>query len=212
MKTALIAGATGLVGNHLLQLILSSDRYSKVTAIVRTKIPDHPKLNQITVDMGDVKSYAGLSADDVFCCLGTTIAKAGSKEKFKEVDFNFPVTLAAGMKAAGATQYLLVSALGASKESSIFYNRVKGEVEAAVSDVGFRCVHVFRPSLLLGDRQEKRSGEEAAKLFYKIFGFLIPLKYKSIEARTVAKAMLHFAVQEDTGFFVHESGSLHTYD
>jgi len=212
MKTALVAGATGLVGNQLLQLLLSSDRYQKVTAIVRNKISDHPKLNQVTLDLADVKSYTGLYADDVFCCLGTTIAKAGSKDKFKEVDYEYPLALATAMKAAGATQYLLVSALGAAKDSSIFYNRVKGEVEAAVSNAGFQCVHIFRPSLLLGDRQEKRSGEDAAKVFYKIFGFLIPLKYKSIESGTVAKAMVHFASRDDRGIFVHESGSLHTYD
>ena len=123
MKTALVAGATGLVGNQLLQLLLLSDRYSKVTALVRNKLPDHPKLNQITLDLGDIKSYAGVHADDIFCCLGTTIAKAGSKEKFKQVDFDYPVTLATAMKAAGATQYLLVSAL--EMDRVIIFNRVR---------------------------------------------------------------------------------------
>ncbi|MEJ7647128.1 MAG: NAD(P)H-binding protein [Chryseolinea sp.] len=212
MKSALIAGATGLIGNQLLQMLLSSERYSKVTAIVRNKISDHPKLNQVSINLGDPHAYGGLYADDVFCCLGTTIAKAGSKEKFREVDFEYPLALARTMKAAGASQYLLVSALGAKKDSSIFYNQVKGEVEDSVINAGYQCVHIFRPSLLLGDRKEKRSGEEAAKVFYKIFGFLIPSKYKSIESRAVANAMRHFASRDQKGTFIHESGSLQPYN
>ncbi len=211
MRTALIAGSTGLIGNQLLQLLLEDAQYSKVIAITRKPIPTHPKLIQATLDLGDSQSYAALHADDVYCCLGTTIAIAGSKEKFRQVDFLYPMVLAKAMHAAGATQYLLVSALGADKDSSIFYNRTKGEVEHAVTTVGFDSLHIFRPSLLLGDRKEKRSGEDAAKIFYKVFGFLIPGRYKGIESIKVARAMLHFASLNKNGNFIHESEALQSF-
>jgi uncharacterized protein YbjT (DUF2867 family) len=106
---------------------------------------------------------------------------------------------------------MLISALGANKDSSIFYNRVKAEVEAGVSEVGYRCVQIFRPSLLLGRRTEKRTGEDAAKVFYKIFGFLIPRKYKGVEASKVARAMYECAKQEQSGIHIHESGEIQRY-
>lgn len=209
MKTALIAGATGLIGQQLLQLLIESPLYEKVIAITRNDLVAHPKLVQIKMEFGNITEKSGvLQADDVFCCLGTTMAKAGSKEKFRQVDFYYPYLLAKTTHAAGAKQYLLVSSLGANKTSSIFYNEVKGEVEEAVAAVGFETVHIFRPSLLLGPRTEKRSGEDTAKLFYRIFGFLIPAKYQAISSLKVAKAMLHFATQDKKGTFIHESGEL----
>jgi uncharacterized protein YbjT (DUF2867 family) len=211
MKTALIAGATGLVGGHLLPLLLAGNRYEKVIAITRKPLPDHPRLQQITIDMSDASAYAPYRADDVFCCLGTTIAVAGSKENFRKVDFVYPSVMARALLDNGASQFMLVSALGAHKNSSIFYNRVKGEVEEAVQATGYRTVHIFRPSLLLGNRTEKRSGEDAAKVFYKIFGLLIPKKYKGIEGAKVAKAMYACASEEQSGSHVHESGELHQY-
>jgi uncharacterized protein YbjT (DUF2867 family) len=211
MKTALIAGATGLIGNHLLTLLLSGDRYSKVIAITRKPLPDHPKLVQTTADMGEVASYGAYRADDVYCCLGTTIAVAGSKENFRKVDFVYPTTMANAMLANGASQYLLVSALGANRKASIFYNRVKGEVEEDITHAGYRAVHIFRPSLLLGNRSEKRTGEDAAKVFYKVFGILIPKKYKGIEAAKVARAMYDCASLDQPGVHIHESGEMQRY-
>ena len=212
MKTALIAGSTGLIGRQLLQLLIESPLYEKVIAITRQDLPAHPKLVQIKMEFGSItENSALLKADDVFCCLGTTMAKVGSKEKFRQVDFYYPYLLAKTTRATGASQYLIVTALGANKSSSIFYNEVKGEVEEAVSAVGFDAVHIFRPSLLIGDRPEKRSGEDTAKLFYRIFGFLIPEKYKAISSIKVARAMLHFATQNKKGTFIHESGELQHY-
>ena len=211
MKTAMIAGATGLVGSHLLTLLLSGDQYGKVIAITRKPLPDHPRLVQVTFDMAEAKNYTAYRADDVYCCLGTTIAVAGSKDNFRKVDFVYPASMAKAMQGISASQYLLVSALGANKASSIFYNRVKGEVEDEITHVGYRCVQIFRPSLLLGDRAEKRSGEDAAKIFYKLFGFLIPKKYKGIEAAKVAKAMYYCAALDQSGVHIHESGDLQHY-
>lgn len=210
MKTALVAGSTGLVGSALVKLLLQSDRYSSVKAITRSDLQIvHPKLIPLKLDYTKLDDHkSALEADDVFCCLGTTIAKAKSKEKFRQVDYEFPLKLARISSALNSKQYLLVSALGANKKSCVFYNQVKGEVEEDISKVSFQAVHFFRPSLLLGSRKDKRSGEDAAKLFYKIFGFMIPAKFKALHATRVAKAMLHFASLEERGIFFHESGEM----
>lgn len=209
MKTALIAGATGLIGSQLLSLLLESPRYSSVIALTRVDLPHHPKLTQIKLEFGDLSDKTALiKGDDVFCCLGTTMAKAKSKENFYQVDFYYPFLLAKTARSNGAKQFMLVSALGANKESSIYYNQVKGEIEETISQVGFDAVHIFRPSLLLGPRSEKRSAEDAAKFFYKFFAFLIPAKYKAIESMKVARGMLKFAAEDKKGNFIHESASL----
>ena len=207
MRTALLAGSTGLIGKQLLQIVLKSERYSIVKALTRTQLDIvHPKLVVIKVDYARLEDFKDqLAADDVFCCLGTTMAKAKSKKKFREIDFVYPLSLAKIVKAQGAKQFMLVSALGADKRSSVFYNQVKGELEDALPSINFDSLHIFRPSLLLGLREEKRSGEDAAKIFYRIFWFLIPDKYKAIEAVKVALAMQYYADREQKGVFVHES-------
>lgn len=212
-KTALIAGSTGLIGSQLLRLLLDSDRYSHVVALTRQDLPlQHPKLTQLKIDFSKLgESLDAFAADDIYCCLGTTIAKAGTKENFYQVDFYYPLLLAKSGKQRGARQYMLVSALGADKNSSIYYSRVKGEIEEAIANEHFDSLHIFRPSLLLGPRSEQRSGEDAAKIVYKIFGFLIPKKYKAIDSAKVARAMLHFASQEQKGTHIHESKDLQQF-
>lgn len=212
-KTALIAGSTGLIGSQLLQMLLDSDRYSHVVALTRQDLPlQHPKLTQLKIDFSKLgESLDDFAADDIYCCLGTTMAKAGTKENFYQVDFYYPLLLAKSGKQRGAKQYMLVSALGADKNSSIYYNQVKGEIEEAVMKEHFNAIHIFRPSLLLGARSEQRTGEDAARIFYKIFGFLIPKKYKAIDSAKVARAMLHFASQEQKGTHIHESKDLQQF-
>jgi uncharacterized protein YbjT (DUF2867 family) len=207
MKTAVIAGATGLVGDQLLSRLLSASRYSTVIALTRRPLAmNHAKLHTVISDFHDLDSVlAQVKPDDVYCCLGTTMARAGSKKKFYEVDFEFPYALAKITSGLGAKQYLLVSALGADKNSRIYYNKVKGEVEAAIRSVPFDCIHILRPSLLLGPRTEKRPGEDVAKFFHKIFAFVIPEKYKAIDAGKVAEAMLTLASKDQSGTFIHES-------
>ncbi len=213
MKTALIAGSTGLIGKQLLQLLLDDAYYGKVKAITRKPLDmQHPKLENIVLNFDSLaESSEALQADDVFCCLGTTIRIAKTKEAFRKVDYDYPVNLATVTKSLGATQYLLISALGADKSSSVFYNRVKGEVEEAIKSISFASYHIFRPSLLLGDRIEERAGEGAATTFFKIFGFLVPLKYKAIESIKVARAMLATAKGNQTGFHIHESIELQKF-
>jgi uncharacterized protein YbjT (DUF2867 family) len=210
MKTAVIAGATGLIGKQLLEKLLTSERYHHVIALTRSALPlTNPKLQTIITNFRDLTAVlSGARADDVFCCLGTTMAKAGSKQKFYEVDFEYPLALAQTMLTLGARQYLLVSALGADPTSSIYYNKVKGEIEGAIRALDFETIHIFRPSLLLGPRSEKRPGEDVAKVLYKVFGFVIPQKYKAIQATTVAAAMLAFASKDLKGTYIHESGQL----
>ncbi len=213
-KTALLAGSTGLIGGQLLELLLKDERYSSVIAISRKPITTaNAKLINLVCELNDLsKHHTQLKADDVFCCLGTTIKKAKSKENFRAVDFDAPLALARLSKEQGAKTYLLISSLGANKDSGIFYNKVKGEVEEAIKQVGFNSLHVLRPSLLLGPRQEERTGEDAAKFFYKVLGFLIPKKYQAIESAKVATAMLHFACIEVPGFKVHESYQLQQFE
>lgn len=214
MKTALLAGSTGLIGKQLLTLLLQDDRYDKVKALSRRPIDlSHAKLENIVLDFDSLPELANrLKADDVFCCLGTTMKQAGSKEAFKKVDQDYPVEIANLSKEQGAQQYLLVSALGADKGSSIYYNKIKGLVEESIKGVNFNALHIFRPSLLMGPRDEKRSGEDAAKVLYKIFGFLIPKKYKAIDSMKVARAMLHSARSEQPGIWIHESRSLQDFN
>lgn len=213
MKTALIAGATGLIGSQLLQHLLDDNRYTVVKAISRRPLTiAHPKLENIVFEFDQMEQQAyKLQADDAFCCLGTTIKKVKTKEKFRQIDFEFPLELAKITKANGAEQYLLVSALGADKKSKIFYNQVKGEAEEAIGQVGFTSFHIFRPSLLMGDRKENRSGEEAGKVFFKYLGFLVPKKYKGIESIKVARAMQKIAAQHQRGTHIHESNELQAY-
>jgi uncharacterized protein YbjT (DUF2867 family) len=211
MKTALIAGATGLIGKQLLQLLLQDSYYEKVKAITRKPLDvKHPKLDNLVLDFEKLTG-ADLKADDVFCCLGTTIRIAKTKEAFRKVDYSYPLELAHATKNLGGKQYLLVSALGADKNSSIFYNKVKGEIEEAIGHLDFHSTHIFRPSLLLGDRTEQRAGEGAATTFFKLFGFLITVKYKAIDSAKIARAMLAFAKTNDPGFYFHESKELQKF-
>ena len=210
-KTALLAGATGLVGSALLPLLLASERYAKVIVVGRRAVAvQHPKLMQVVTDLGQLEAERlRLIADDVYCCLGTTMRQAGSKEAFFEVDFLYVVKLAAITAANFAAQFLVVSALGADPESRFYYNQVKGEMETTVRQTPFRAIHIFRPSLLLGVRAAPRLGE-------RIGGWLLaavrPLlrgrwqKYRPIAAPTVAQAMLRAAEDDGGGVRVHELG------
>lgn len=207
MRTALLAGATGLIGNQLLELLLQDDSYSTVKVITRKPLGiENPKLKNLVTDFDKLTEHAYfLTCDDVFCCLGTTIKIAKTKEAFKKVDFEYPVNLAKLASEQGASQYLLISALGADKSSMVFYNKVKGEVEESIQQFPFKAIHIVRPSLLLGDRNEERPGEGAATTFFKLFGFLVPDKYKAIDSLKVAKALLAYAKMEQAGVHIHES-------
>lgn len=209
-RSALLLGATGLVGGHCLKLLLQEQAYEKVFAFVRKPLPfAHPKLDARVVDFEKPEARAAqIRAHDVFCCLGTTIKQAGSQAAFRKVDFEYPYRLAEFAVQNGAQQFLLVSALGADPASAIFYNRVKGEIEAAITKLPFRSIHILRPSLLLGERPEPRFGEKFGEYVFKTTALLWrgPLrKYRPITAQAVALALLHYAKQERSGVHMHES-------
>ena len=209
-KTALLAGATGLIGSQLLPLLLASERYDKVIVVGRKSVPTiHPKLVQVITELDKLEdARLKLIADDVYCCLGTTMARAGSQTAFFKVDFSYVVQLAALAAGNFAAQFLVVSSMGADAESRVYYSRVKGEMEAAVRQAPFRAVHIFRPSLLLGERAAPRLGERLGAV---VLGALRPLlrgplrKYRPVAGAAVAAAMLRAAREDGSGVQVHEA-------
>jgi uncharacterized protein YbjT (DUF2867 family) len=211
-RTALLAGATGLVGSHVLRLLLTDDAWTHVVTVGRRSVPhQHEKLEQRILDLGALEAVDLPHADDVFCCLGTTIKQAGSQPAFRRVDFDFVVALARAGLRLGAKQFLLVSAIGADPASRIFYSRVKGEAEAAVRQLPYRGVQILRPSLLLGARAEFRVGERVAMLTAPVMPLFLPgplRRYRPIRAETVARAMVHIAREMPRGPNVFEFDAL----
>lgn len=212
-RKAVVAGATGLVGKELVKLLLNNPEYTAVTLIVRrpTGIA-HPKLQEKIVDFNRLEqSDVDLTGADVFCTLGTTIKKAGSQEAFRLVDYEYPLAIGRMAKAQGAKQYLLITSMGANPASRTFYIRVKGEVEKELRDLGLSALHIFRPSLLLGTREEFRFGERISAVLSSILSplFLGTLKkYKPVHAETVAGAMLLIAQKGTSGIHVYESNQI----
>ncbi len=198
MKKALIIGSTGLVGSHCLDLLLQDGEYSEVVALTRSKLAiSHPKLTNEIVDCDNPSTWEKFTTTDVlFSAMGTTIVKAGSQVQFRKVDFEYPLAIATKCKENGAHTHVLISALGADSRSSIFYNKVKGELENAITSLEFEKNIIVRPSLLLGERKENRLGEKLAQKAFDLFGNLMvgPLaRYKGVPVSQVAKAMVESA-------------------
>jgi uncharacterized protein YbjT (DUF2867 family) len=213
MRTAIIAGASGLIGKQLMYKLLENSQYSKVSILVRKPLEiKHPKLEQIHVDFSQIdKMPTEGKFTDAFCCLGTTINKAGSKDKFYEVDFTFVHTFAQHFSNQGTENFLLVSANGADKNSSIFYSKVKGEIEEAIKKVSFKGIYIFRPSILLGDREEFRLGEKIGIVLAMVLSPLLMgslKKYKPIHSSKVADGMIANALSNKEGVFILESDEI----
>ena len=206
--TATLIGATGLIGGHLFDELLNDPFFNTVRILIRRPIDKtHAKLEKKIVDFNDNDSLlvALSNSDVVFCAIGTTQKKVkGDKEVYRKIDFDIPVKLARFSKMSGCEKFILVSSVGASSKSKSFYLKLKGEVEDAVESVGLHSVHIMRPSLLLGDRKEFRLGEDFSKVFMTTLSFLIPSKYKAIQAKEVAKAMAVLAKHDKQGFYIHE--------
>lgn len=208
-RTALLAGATGLVGRELLSLLLDDSDIAEVVALTRRPLATpHPKLQQGVVEFDQLASFALPPVDDFFCCLGTTMKRAGTQSAFREVDLVYPVTIARMALAAGASRCLFVSTMGANPQSTVFYNRIKGELETGLADLAFPAVFAFRPSLLVGKRSEFRAVECAALLLARPLSFLLSPPFRPIAATDVARAMLSCAKSNQVGRFVVPSDEI----
>ena len=209
-RVALVAGATGLVGREILATLLADEAYAAVHSVARRALATiHPKLSCHLVDFAALPALPAV--DDVFIALGTTIKVAGSRQAFHAVDFDAVLAVAAAARSSGASRLGIVSAMGASETSRVFYNRVKGEMEQAASRLGFDAVVFARPSLLAGDRdalgQPERSGEKLALLAMR-FGALIPANYRAIDAGCVARALVQAVKTSEKGVQVLLSGKM----
>lgn len=201
-----VVGATGLVGRETVQALVADPAFSKVVAVVRRPVGlPHPKLEERVVDFDALeRALAGTSVDVAVCCLGTTIKQAGSQAQFRRVDHDYVLAFARAALAAGAKHFLVVTALGADARSRVFYNRVKGEVEEALTALPFRALTIARPSLLLGERAEMRLGERLLAPLSRFF----PARFRGIEGRTVARALVRLAREPAHGRRVIASDEL----
>ncbi len=198
MKTAILFGASGFVGSYLLEDLLNDSDYSKVIVVVRKDLNiKHPKLETI---IGDYQSLPALKsklvADEIFIAIGTTKAKTPDKTLYYQIDHDYPVLAAQMVKENGGKSVFLVSAVGANATSGVFYIKLKGETERDIEAIGFDHTHIFRPSLIMGNRNENRTTES---IFMKIWSVINPVligglnKYKGIDAKNIAKAMIQAA-------------------
>ena len=214
LQSAVVLGATGLVGSQVLRQLIADAGCERIVSLGRRPSGvTSPKLTELTVDLVAPATYRQhLAVDCVFCALGTTIAKAGSQEAFRRVDYEYPLTVAQAAAGAGAQRYVLVSAVGADAKSRVFYNRVKGELESALTALPFpRGVRVLHPSVLLGDRAEARPGEHLAAVLMRATAPLFAgglKKYRAIPAEAVARALVAAARSEGVGTVVYEGASL----
>ena len=212
-QTAVLIGGSGLTGSSLVTLLLHDKRFDKVKVLLRSpSLKQRPGLEPVIVDFDDEESLApALEGDVLFCCIGTTRRQAGSKEKFREVDFDIPVRCATLARRQGMPQFLLMSSIGASLRSKSFYLRTKGETETALQSLGFPAMHILRPSFLLGSRQEFRVGEWIGKLLIMVFYFLMQgswKKYRPIKAEDVAHGMIYAAINNPSGTHIYESDAI----
>lgn len=203
-RTACIIGCTGMVGQLCLQRLLQEPAYEKVIAISRKPLKlTHPKLQNVLADFDSLpKALSSDAIDDLYCALGTTMAKAGSKEAFRKVDYDYALAFAQEGLKRGAKRFALVSAIGADAGSLFFYNRVKGELEDALYKLGFDVLLIFQPSILLGDRQEQRAGEAAGMWFAEHAAFLFSgpfKKYRGTPADKLAASMVHYTLATSKG-------------
>ena len=210
-KTALIIGASGMVGKQLVQQLLEDPRYEKITALIRTPLDVRDdKLVQVRYDFDWPDADLAIG-DELYCCVGTTIKKAGSQAAFRKVDYDCIVETAKIALGNGTKKIAVISSIGADKDSNIFYNKVKGETEEALRKLNYEACYILRPSLLMGARDELRMGELVGKLAMSAFSFAMPKKYKGIESDQVAKAMIALMHSNKTGFQILESDELSTF-
>lgn len=201
-KTAIILGATGLTGGLLLQKLMKDERYGHISLFSRNTCGiKHPKLTEYIVDLFQLEHYKDkFKADDVYCCIGTTKSKTSDKETYKKIDYGIPVAAASLCYENGIDTFVVISALGAKKKSKVFYNRIKGKMEAAVLDLNIKNTYILQPSLITGERDEKRLGESVMKFVFTLIKPILHLgelkRYRPIHPETIASCMVWLANHE----------------
>lgn len=210
---AVIAGASGLIGSELLQLLLQSQHYNEVLALVRSELPvSHKKLVQLVIDFDQLDQYqASISGHAVFCCLGSTRSKTPDLSVYRKIDHDYPLQLAQIARQNRMSHYHLVSAIGANSKSGNFYTKIKGQTEDDIQQVGIKSLHIYQPSLLTGNRKEFRLAEKIATVAMRIIDPLLVgsfNKYRSIPAQTVAQAMYRQSLNTEEGVFIHPSNHI----
>ncbi|OWJ93797.1 nucleoside-diphosphate sugar epimerase [Pseudomonas sp. A46] len=203
-KHILLAGATGLTGEHLLDRLLNEPTVARVLAPTRRPLAEHPHLVNPVGALESLLPQLEGPVDVAFCCLGSTLRQAGSQEAFRAVDLELVLAFARRARELGARHFIVISALGANPGSSIFYNKVKGEMETALKAMDWPQLTIARPSLLMGPRSEFRLGERLAEPFMR----WVPGKYRGIEACRLARALWRLALEEEDGTRIIESDDL----
>ncbi len=218
-REALLIGASGLIGSQLLEFLLNNEDYSSVIALTRKPITvKSEKLRNRVVDFENLSQLREkiTPGNVIFCCIGTTMKHVqGDKAAYRKIDFDIPVVIARLGIEKGYKQLLLVSAAGADSHSSNFYLQLKGEVEEAISKIPFEAIHIFRPSILIGKRKERRWGEGIAQIVGRYFSFLFTgkwSKYKAIESNEVAHAMMQAADSTNKGVNIHHYNEIKNFN
>ena len=201
------------MGEQLLDILIQSAVYKDITVLVRKNLPlQNDKIKQVLVDFDELEKFADeINGDSLFCCLGSTRKKTPDLAIYRKVDHDYPLQLAQIGVNNGMTQYHLVSALGANAASSNFYTKMKGETEDDLKKAGFKCLHIYRPALLTGHRNEKRLAEPFLIALFKVINPLLLgrlRKYRSIPAETVARAMYKQSLINQEGIFIHPSDEI----
>ncbi|HBH47029.1 MAG TPA: hypothetical protein DDX98_00220 [Bacteroidales bacterium] len=211
-KHALVFGGTGLVGSYLLEELAGDPGYDSITSCVRTpKSAQNSRVKEVVVDFDKLKDNRVLfQADEVFICLGTTIKKAGSVANMEKIDRDLPVEIAQMAREGGVKKLAVVSSIGANESASNYYLRIKGEMEHGIRTFDFENIVIVRPSIILGNRKEKRFGESVGRALIKSLSFLLIgrlRRYRGIHARTIAKAMINI-FKQDLQEVIYESDEL----
>ena len=206
--TALLAGASGLVGGECLRALVAEPGYERIVVLTRRDLgaaAHNAKVTQTIIDFSGLeKAIEGVRADHVFCALGTTIRKAGPQQKFREVDLDYPIRFATAARRGGASHFSVVSALGAHSSAPFFYSRVKGEMEDALRRMGWPSLAIFRPSVIAGDRGESRPFERLAEHALRF----APATWRPVAASEIARAMVRTALQSPGGVTIVESRNI----